>query len=160
MLQGPAQVLSSESISCRYKSSSGQSIANATTPVVVFGTKVYDSHNAYNSSTGVFTAPISGEYEISSRVRYSNSQAWTASGSYAASYIYKNSSAYSAQGEYSPDSTNTPSNSGPALLGTDSVKLLAGETIDLRTAHNESSARTLLASDNHNWITIKRTGNY
>ena len=32
---------------------------------VIFGTEVYDSHSAFNHSTGIFTAPMPGLYTIS-----------------------------------------------------------------------------------------------
>lgn len=155
------QVATSESIAARYKTAAGQSIANASTPVIDFGTKEFDDVGSVTTGgSWKFTPNAAGKFEVCVRVRYANGQVWTATTSYAAAYLYKNGSSYSALGEVFFPATTTPSNSGPHLPGCDVIKLLSTDFIDVRTAHNESSARTLLGSDAHNWITIKRVGNY
>lgn len=158
---GATQVATSESISARYKTAAGQSIANASTPVIDFGTKEFDDVGSVTTGgSWKFTPNAAGKFEVCVRVRYANGQTWTATTSYAAAYLYKNGSSYSALGEVFFPATSTPSNSGPHLPGCDVIKLLSTDFIDVRTAHNEGSARTLLGSDAHNWITIKRVGNY
>jgi len=46
----------------RAKSSSGQTIENNAYETVIFGTEDWDAANAYNTGTGVFTAPSAGKY--------------------------------------------------------------------------------------------------
>lgn len=158
---GPSQVVASESIAARYKTAAGQSIANASTPIVDFGTKEFDDLGSVTTGASwKFQPNFPGKYEVCTRVRYANGQTWTVTSSYAAAYLYKNGSSYSALEEKFFPSTSTPSNSGPALMGCDIVKLLSTDYIDIRTAHNESTSRTLLSADSHNWITIKKVGNY
>ena len=50
-------------VAARYKVPTGT--ISASYGNVIYGTKDYDTHNAYNSSTGVFTAPMSGQYRVS-----------------------------------------------------------------------------------------------
>lgn len=61
LIQGPSQIAASEVIAVSCVSPSG-SVGLENT--VVFTTKVFDTHNAYNTSTGVFTAPAPGIYEF------------------------------------------------------------------------------------------------
>lgn len=158
---GAVQVAAEQSVGARYKTAAGQSIANASTPVIDFGTKDFDDlGNVTTGGSWKFQPSSAGKFEFCVRVRYSNSQVWTATSSYAAAYLYKNGGSYSALGEVFFPATSTPSNSGPTLMGCDVVKMLSTDYVEVRTAHNESSARTLLGSDAHNWVTIKKVGNY
>ena len=68
-VSGPQAIAATEEISCKYTSATTTvGIAAAT---VIFSNKVFDTHNAYNTSTGLFTAPIAGRYRISAHV-YTN----------------------------------------------------------------------------------------
>ncbi len=62
-LSGPAQVAATDEIYAEYTSSSTTLVHNVITQVV-FPTKVMDSHNAYNTSTGVYTCPAPGRYFV------------------------------------------------------------------------------------------------
>ena len=49
--------------------SSAQSIADATEVKIIFNSEVFDTDNAYNTSTGTFTAPEDGKYLITYGLR-------------------------------------------------------------------------------------------
>lgn len=158
-LSGPSQVATNEVICARYSSSAGQSIANASTVIIDFGTKDFDTHGAVTTGASwKFTAPSPGKYRVSSGIRYTNGLSWT-SGGYVAAYLYKNGSSHSSQGEVSIMNTATPAYSGPMTTASGLVQLNAGDYIDIRTAHDESAARALLAVSSHVWIAIERVGN-
>ena len=61
---GPAQIAATETIVASYRTGAGQSFVHATEATVLFGTKMDDTHNIYNTSTGVATIPAAGRYTI------------------------------------------------------------------------------------------------
>jgi len=63
-LASPQTTLQTELVAARYTSNNGQSIA-ATVTDVVYEDLDYDTHNAYNTITGVYTVPVSGKYIVS-----------------------------------------------------------------------------------------------
>jgi hypothetical protein len=83
---------------------------------IIFPTATYDTHNAYSISTGLYTVPVSGVYQLSGSV---NSTA--AGGSLM--QIYKNGSLYSTVGAVN-------SNGGGPFSGL--VQVNAGDTLSIR----------------------------
>ena len=59
----PQAILDTETVAARYTSNSGQAIA-ASFSNFIYEDKEFDTHNAYNTSTGVYTVPVSGYYQV------------------------------------------------------------------------------------------------
>lgn len=59
----PASITSTESIAFRAERTTAVAVTN-TYATLVANTKVFDTHNAYNTSTGIFTAPAPGIYSL------------------------------------------------------------------------------------------------
>jgi hypothetical protein len=154
-LSGPSVIAATESVSAIYQTSAGQSIPNNTATVVVFGTKVYDSHGAMNPSTGVFTCPISGEYQVSGGFYFAT--AITATATDIQFIANKNASSYLGV-------NNTKSGTAGAPLttsGTIRVRCNAGDTLSVSVlqTNSASSAQALLTNATFNWVSISRVGN-
>ena len=67
-LSGPSVIAASESVNANYFTTSTGAMAVGTPAVVVFGTRSFDSHNAYNSTTGIYTVPVSGKYQVNATI--------------------------------------------------------------------------------------------
>lgn len=164
-LSGPSAIAASETVAARYKATMGISIPTGTGPFRLdFDTKDFDSHGAVSgagsgiSGTWQFAAPVSGTYEISATIRMANGSAWAAN-SYLGLQLYKNGIAYAID-DWATQTAFTNSAAGPRAHIFTTVKLLAGETIDLRGHHGEGGSRALLALGSHSYVDIKRVGNY
>lgn len=59
----PQTLLETETVAAHYTSNSGQTIEGSSTSIE-YEDKVFDTHNAYNTSTGDYTVPISGWYQV------------------------------------------------------------------------------------------------
>lgn len=154
-ISGPSAIAATETVAAIYNTAAGQSIPYNVETVVVLGTKVYDSHSAMNASTGVYTCPISGEYEISGGFYFST--AITATATDVQFLGYKNGSAYLAN--------NVPK-SGTAACplttsGTMKIRCNAGDTLSIALRQNNTalSAQTLLTNGAFNWGSFTRIGN-
>lgn len=68
---GPSVVAATESVNMRAHDTSGLTIGTSFANYV-FGTKDFDTHNAYNASTGIFTCPVTGKYLVAESVFTTN----------------------------------------------------------------------------------------
>lgn len=126
----------------RYTSSAGQSISNAATPIVDFGTKVYDTTPGY-TVTGAswrFTAGRAMRLHIDAKVNYGT--ATFTAGNNVQIFIYKNGVEHSSMLERAQATVN--SRFSPTI--SDTIDLAATDYFDIRTSHGESAARSLTTS--------------
>lgn len=123
---------------------------NNTSPTIVYETTVFDTHGAYNSSTGVYTIPVSGKYNINGRFR---TTAHTSTvGNATSLIIFKNGSVLSSL--ISTVSQNTASVEYHGS-GFDIADLVSGDQITWRIYSDDST--TLAASTStSNYITIEK----
>lgn len=148
-ISGPAQIAASESIYCEYKMTTQQSIPNGSLTTVLFNSKIRDTHGAFNTSTGKFTAPISGFYRVTGSLHWDN----FVGGSLTLFRVTKSDATYKDSGIF-PRISNESMPQGSAEF-----YLNAGQTLELGAYQTDTVARTLSSDGNRNWITIVRVGN-
>lgn len=147
-IQAPTTISATETIAARYTTSS-QALGTATVDTVVLTVKDFDTHNAYSTSTGLFTCPVAGFYSVQfNSISGSRSSAvWDYT-----NYIYVGSTVKLAVLNYSAFAsgihTMNPSAATTVYCG-------AGETISGR-ARAGYSGQSLNGSATENVISIFR----
>jgi len=139
--------------------------ATAFTPagaVVAFPTKDFDTHNAFNTSTNLYTVPVSGKYKITSSLLFTSTGGLGPSqGVFIVSY--KNSIKQSLMGAQYDMSTTTAASTVP-LNGSDTLQCNAGDTIAVFGEQDGGSTKTTLSGattlgTKDNFILIEKVGN-
>lgn len=149
---GPSAIAASETVKARYATGAGQSISAATTTIIDYGTKSYDSHNSVTTGASwKFTAPIAGTYSINACI-YTGSPSWVA-GASIEFLLYKNGTLYSALDAERPHENMSRRF---FLNGATTVELVAGDYIDIR--HVADQAHSLNADARFNYIDISKIG--
>ncbi len=149
-LSGPSVIAASETVAARYGDISNSIGTGATT--AFYSTKVYDTHNAYNTTTGVYTVPVSGKYRVGAKMA-SIAQSPTTSERAVQMTVRKNSSVI--------DLTQVLGNGGGSLnynhMIETEINLVAGDTIDIQA--NCDTAGIPAGGVSQNVFTISRFGN-
>lgn len=142
--------LAVRSAKARYTSTAGQSITNATTPVIDFATKVYDTHNAVTTGASwKFTAPFTGYYSVNAGMLW-GSAAFTVN-SATTMYVYKNTASYVSKQQRVWASLTT---AFPQDIPT-TIYLTKGDYIDIRADHGESAARSIHTAAGYTYVEIE-----
>lgn len=147
-LSGPAIVAANESVNMRYIDNAGSLTIGTGLSLIKFGTKTFDSHNRYDTSTGLYTVPVSGKYAIKTSV-FTNSVTIT-TGQSVQMQVFQNASAMSI--------TQVVGNGASAAYtvgAADTYNCVAGDTISVQV--KSSVATTTLAG--LSWLAIERVGN-
>lgn len=142
-------------VSARYTTASNQSLPNATTTTVVYGTKDYDSLNAFNSGTGVFTAPFSGLYELGVHLV-------TAAGTFggtsnATIQIFLNNGANRNIVFFRSVATGASVQLG--MTGKSNIRLVAGDQVKMVFNTDNGTNQNLSSDSSANYFEILRVGN-
>jgi hypothetical protein len=136
------------SVNMRATIASG-TISNADN-VIVYTTKDYDSHNKYNTSTGEYTIPVSGKYEINAK--YIAGGVYT-SGNALSLRIKKNGTIIT--DEFFRSITFT----GSQMISSSSVLNLKANDIITISSYSEATTPTLPADGQYDIFEIMRVGN-
>jgi hypothetical protein len=150
MIQGPAQIAASETVSMKYTNTAGTTI-NTSDTVLPYPTKLWDSHGSYNTGTGLFTAPVSGKYLVNAKF-HTASLGLATTTPYGIS-LFKNGASY--------DVASFRGNGGTTVylaMINQQVDLLAGETIGIYAS--AGAATTANTTAGFNTLSITRIGNY
>ena len=152
-ISGPAQIAASESVSASYTGAPPTGSLGAAFNTITFGTKVKDSHNAYSS--GSYTVPSSGTYDISSMIKISGTYTTTSSLfiSIFVDGVEVARSGYDSQ-------TNTSTTETYPSINLKSYPLLAGKVITIRCYVNGVTSPIFASSALSNFFSITRSGNY
>jgi hypothetical protein len=134
-----------------YTNTSAQSIPNTTATTVTTWTKTFDRVNAnLNASTGVFTAPVTGFYQVIGQITFS-SAAGVVNSQFAASIVANGATV--AIGSFWQESVSTV----PVAVAFGAVVFLtSGQTIVIQATQGSGSARTLTASAGLTYLSINR----
>lgn len=150
-LSGPSVIAASESVYAAYETASGASINNSTDTTVIWNTKIQDTHGGMNTSTGIFTVPISGLYEITVTNTFN-------SNSTGSRYITTNQSG-SVSASYRGPTMQATTTGATGTFNCSRFKCLAGDQLNAQVFQNSGGALSLSASVTQNYILIKRIGN-
>lgn len=152
---GPSVIAAAESVNMKYTNTAGTSIPNTADNNVPFATKVYDSHNAYNTSTGIYTVPVSGKYAVQGTINYA-SATYGVNNQVLAS-VYKNG-AIDSYGDIAPIMAIVTLPFGSVVDTT--ISCNAGDTLEIRAQNTRTAgATTLNTGAGFNHIEIERIGN-
>lgn len=146
-LSGPSVVAANEVVMASYSLGSVQSTTTAVEAVVILPTKNTDTHNAYNTSTGLFTCPISGKYLIAGSVAFVGS----ASGERVL-YARKNGAAFKTLDRRPGVATTTKVN------GSMVIDCNAGDTLAFSVIQNSGGALNIIGDASENTITVTKVG--
>lgn len=147
---GPSAIAASETIACRYTSATGQSFDNNVTTNFIPTTKDYDTHGAFNTSTGVFTVPAPGLYEVQGIARFTN----TFGGGTRIICDVNLTSAIKSRAVYQI----VASHPSPSAYWIDTVKCIAGDTLSVSINQDSASPGTLRSDNSECFVSIKRIG--
>jgi hypothetical protein len=136
-------------VAARVKTSSARTLNN-TSPIIVYESVDFDSHGAYNSTTGVYTVPVSGFYRVTGNL-YVNAVA-TSVGFLTALRLFKGASGIANLGGIRAETTASAQKQGN---GSTVFNFNAGDEITIRGYAD--TANTLVASQpEQNYVSIER----
>jgi hypothetical protein len=134
-----------------YQNSSTQSFTSGTAATVTGWTKVFDRVNAnFNASTGTFTAPATGIYQVSAQLGWASAAGVVAT--FVDTIVVANGVTV-ATGATASQATGTTSQiSSVSCL----VSISSGQTIVIQGSQNSGSARALSGAATTSFISINR----
>lgn len=150
-LTGPAAIAATETVACKAHGSTttvGTSLTTIVHPLIE-----YDSHSAYNTSTGQYTAPISGKYRVTMAC-LGPSLSWTTGSLFVASIFVNGVETAYASMVYAQ--TNYVGRIG--ATGSATIKCSAGDAILIKY-QQVSSAAIDVTNSYRDFFEIERVGN-
>ena len=143
---GPAVVQATESVNARYYATATSISGSLAT--IVWTTKDFDSHAAMSS--GVYTVPVSGKYQVNTSLAFSGTFALNSQSDLV---IQKNGTTVSEQLDYAGGIITADH-----VSLSDTINCLAGDTLRVQLSSGATSP-SIVSSNTKNFISIFRVGN-
>jgi hypothetical protein len=151
-LSGPSTIAASETLAASYVSTAGTALSAGAVTTIALPTKKYDTHSGYNTSTGIFTCPISGKFSLKAHLT-------TAAVSLTTSQLLNIRVRNITSGEICEGDRSYGNGTAQSWAATVacSMQCNAGEQMDLQ--YFISAAGNLLTTAGYNYLQIERVGN-
>lgn len=155
-LSGPSAIAASESVNASYSNTSAQSLSNNSQTAITGWTKIFDSHGAFNATTGIYTCPISGKFRATFQVAFASGYTIDTGNIIAVIQQGGSSTIASASSTVFPH-INTQTLSA---VTTGTFNCLSGDTLTLSVVQSNGTTRALYSAD-ANWVkfSIEKVGN-
>ncbi len=137
-----------------YANSGTTSITNGALTTLVYSTVTYDTHSAYNNSTGVYTIPVAGKYLIIGKFGVSAVTSATAAGADVAIRVHINGTVMNQQFVYAQ--TTTAIRPDPFIVV--ELKLSVNDTVAIAIDNGWGATLTMNNSALACWFNISRIG--
>lgn len=150
-LSGNQQIAASEIVKCKYTTNTAIAVTGGS--IIIFEDVDNDSHGAYSVATGLYTAPVSGDYLVSATM-FTNPVSAGAAGQVFAFRVQKQGSNWAfGRRDYSYSTTGRAYTADINTV----VPLLRGETISF-VFEEDIPAVNLSADRSYNYMSITRIG--
>ena len=156
-VSGPSIIAANENIACTYTTAAGASVSS-TAAVVLFGTKEFDTHSIYNTSTGAITFPISGKYKISSMILIGDVASAAGQTTDLQLRTGSTNNAGTISSQHNQVSNATSDNAFSSIISK-TISVLAGDIYSIQARSTYGASRTLVPSAVYNHLSIERVGN-
>jgi hypothetical protein len=148
-LTGPSVASAQETVAASYSYSSTQSFANNTAVTMAPDTKVFDTHSAYSTGSGLLTVPISGKWRVSA---FTNLTSLTASNGTMILAVIKNGAIGLRMAR-----TAISIDTNQGVNGSIIVTANAGDTLGSTLFQSNGATRT--NETGIGWVQFERVGN-
>ena len=153
-LSGPSVIAASETVSALYTGAPPTGTITGTYSTTVYGTKVRDSHNAFNTTTGTYTVPVSGVYDISA-MAYISHAVTVVNNTIGLGIHIDGTVAYETDSRVSSTTVIVYN----PIINVRSIPLLAGQLITIKAKSNATTP-VYAGTATINYFSITRSGNY
>lgn len=156
-IQSSASVAQDSSVNMSVWRNGAFNTGSGTNTTIIFDTVNFDSHGAYNTSTGEYVVPVPGKYAVDSGVEYDPGGNWAA-GNVVQLHLNQNGTQVRDFGGYQ----SQMGSSGPFIVFIASsviVDAKAGDTLDVSVFQNQANTGSVNNVQNRCYFEIHRIGN-
>ena len=166
MLQGPAQIAASETVSASYSTNAGNAVTGASGDQFLdFEDKNHDTHgmcsgtgsgNVTTTNTGFkCTIPVSGKYQINTAYGLTTGGGWAAAEEVD---IYVLVNGVRTFGSFLASQATHTTYMVPSPIGK-TLKLVAGDRVEVLAIQSSGASLNMITSGVYNYVSIIRVGN-
>jgi hypothetical protein len=159
-ISGPTQIAASETVYVECEHNNALNVSTSTDTIVPYETRIVDTRQAYDLSTGVFTAPSKGRYFIGATF-YMDASTDFDEGEFITMDVHINGGLTTTT-QLLVDSYEMPASPGnanaPFMNGFCTVDLNQGDTASIVALHQAGVDRSISATQERNRLSIFRIG--